>query len=247
MRKKEILLKKKSVCKKIAIVVVAVVLAVSIGTGIYLGDYYHSVNVDEALKSSDGVTVTKIKEGYFFDGAGEDKALIFYPGAKVEFTAYAPLMNELAAEGMDCFLVKMPGNLAILGSEKAVSVMEEYPYAHTYIGGHSLGGAMAASFAADHAKGLDGLLLLAAYSTKDLTESNLQVLSIVGTEDGVINREKLAEYAVNLPADATYVELEGGNHAGFGSYGNQKGDGTATITGAEQVEQVAELIFTAFF
>ena len=84
----------------------------------------------------------------FLDGSGTNHALIFYPGAKVEYTAYVPLFYELAAQGLDCFVVKMPGNMAILGMNKAEDIMAEYDYESWYLSGHSLGGAMAANFAA---------------------------------------------------------------------------------------------------
>lgn len=229
----------------IEVVIVAVVLAITAVVG-YLGDYYHATDVEDALTSDAEVSVEEIAEGYFFDGSGEDDLLIFYPGAKVEVSAYAPLMKEIAAEGIDCVLVKMPGNLAIFGKNKADDIRTAYPYTHTYLGGHSLGGAMAASYAADHTDALDGLLLLAAYSTEDLSGSGLTVVSLVGTEDGVINRDKLAEYAPNLPTDASVITIDGGNHANYASYGDQDGDGEATITGEEQREAVVEAVARAF-
>ena len=105
--------------KIIVVILFAVIVALGIATGIYANDYYRAVDVEEYIKSGNGVTVTQIDEGYFFDGPGEDKALIFYPGAKVEETAYAPIMKSLAEQGIDCFLIKMPIKLAILGANKA--------------------------------------------------------------------------------------------------------------------------------
>lgn len=92
-----------------------------------------------ALKSDDTVTVTQTAYGWFFDGPSETDALIFYPGGKVEETAYAPLLHALAERGMDCCLVSMPFRLAVFGVNKADQVMAQYDYAHWYIGGHSLG------------------------------------------------------------------------------------------------------------
>ena len=145
---------------------IPIVIIISLITGImaYLNQYYHAEGVEDALESDVEVTVTKTEDGYFFDGKGTESAMVFYPGAKVEEISYAPLMKQLAANGLDCYLVTMPGNLAIFGMNKATDVMTAYKYKHWYIGGHSLGGAMAASYAADHADELDGLLLLAAYS-----------------------------------------------------------------------------------
>ena len=100
-----------------------------------------------------------------------------------------------------------------------------------YIGGHSLGGAMAASYAAKHTDELDGLVLLAAYSTADLTDSGLRVYAAYGSEDGVLNREKYEADRINLPQNTTETVIDGGCHAGFGSYGAQKGDGAPVISG----------------
>ena len=105
--------------------------------------------------------------------------------------------------------------------------------------GHSLGGSMAASFAAENTAWVEGLILLAAYSTEPL---EIPVLSIRGSEDGVLNMEKYEKYRTNLPAGFEEHILEGGNHAGFGFYGPQEGDGTATISSREQIAGTAKLI-----
>ena len=101
---------------------------------------------------------------------------------------------------------------------------------------------MAAGYAAVHYEDYDGLILLAAYSTKDLSQTTLRVLSVYGSEDGVMNRESYEKNGSNLPADTTEVLLDGGCHAQFGSYGPQDGDGIPTISGEEQVRQTAEAI-----
>ena len=161
---------------------------------------------------------------------------IFYPGGKVEYTAYLPLMEALASEGVLCVLVEMPFNLAVLDVNAADGIQEQYPQIERwYIGGHSLGGSMAASYAADHADAFDGLILLAAYSTADLTGTGLDVLSVYGSEDGVMNREKYETYRANLPQDFTELVIDGGCHAFFGMYGPQDGDGTPGITNEEQI------------
>ena len=177
-------------------------------------------------------------------GVDEPAGLIFYPGGKVEYTAYAPLMEQLAEKGVLCVLVKMPANLAVLDMGAAEAHLDEFPdIENWYVGGHSLGGSMAASYAAEHADELEGLLLLAAYSTADLTGSGLDVLSIYGSEDGVLNMEKYNEYRPNLPEETTTeVIIEGGNHAGFGDYGPQDGDGEASLSGEEQREMTVEAV-----
>lgn len=213
------------------------------GAVIYVQDYYRSQNAaKQALLSTETVRVTEEGSGYFFDGSGQEDAMIFYPGAKVEFTAYAPLMQRLAEGGMDCFLVKMPCNLAIFGKNRAEDYLENYSYKHWYLAGHSLGGAMAASFAADHPGTLEGLVLLAAYASEPLEEEELKVLSVYGSEDGVLSMEKVETGRELVPESYTEWCLEGGNHAGFGDYGPQEGDREAKISAGEQQEQTADAI-----
>ena len=209
---------------------------------IYAEQYYHSDGTAySALKSDETVTVTQTEYGWLFDGPSEDDALIFYPGGKVEETAYAPLLNRLAGQGMDVCLVRMPFRLAVFGVNKADHVMKQHDYAHWYIGGHSLGGVMAASYAAAHGGQLSGVYMLAAYSSKPLDDNTRAVL-IYGSEDGVLNRAKLEEANRYLPVDSAAYVIEGGNHAQFGNYGIQNGDGNALISAEEQQQRAAELI-----
>ena len=236
-------IQKKNAGRKIfstAVILVAVVLAVFF---FYTENYYHADRTAKmALRSDSTVAVTSSQTGILFDGPGTEALLIFYPGGKVEETAYAPLLRQLAENGMDAFLVRMPFRLAVFGAEKADEVLEETAdYAKVCIGGHSLGGAMAANYAAEHAEELDGLILLAAYATKPLPDG-LAVLSVYGSEDGVLNRDAYEKNRSNLPASAQEFVIEGGNHAQFGSYGEQKGDGEASIVPETQWDRTAEAI-----
>lgn len=209
----------------------------------YVNDYYHSdENVQEYFQEDTLVTVKEISDGIYLDGPGKERAMIFYPGAKVEYTAYLPLLYELAEQGVDCFLIKMPCNLAFLGQNKATDIMAEYQYKSWYLSGHSLGGAMAASYSAEHLKDLDGLVLLAAYPTKSLKSDTFSVVSIYGSEDGVLNMDKVKDGRSFMPYDYTEVCVEGGNHAWFGNYGEQEGDKTASISREEQQKQTVEAI-----
>ena len=244
-----------SLKKKILLGAAAVVLIIAAACGFYINDYYHAgeeavLAAGEAAadytSQQDGDTLVFLPEGAdgaVLDGSGPDDAgLIFYPGGKVEYTAYAPLMEAFAERGVLCILVEMPGNLAVLDVNAADGYREEFPeIEHWYVGGHSLGGSMVASYAAKHAGDLDGLILLAAYSTADLNGTGLDVLSVYGSEDGVLNMSKYDEYRQNLPEDTTTeMVIEGGNHAGFGDYGAQEGDGEAAVNGEKQREVTAE-------
>lgn len=235
--------------RKTANLILAALLAVlallALGVGLYAGNYYHADRVAvSALAPAGKVTVEQGKDMVVFQPeAPGTTGFIFYPGGKVEFTAYAPLLLELAQQGIQCVLPEMPLNLAVLDVNAAEGIREQYPEIQTwYIGGHSLGGSMAASYAAKNARDFAGLILLASYSTADLRESGLKVLSVYGSEDGVLNMEKYREYSAVLPEDTVETVIPGGNHAGFGSYGTQEGDGAAAISQQEQVQQTAAAI-----
>ena len=226
-------------------VCLALLLVIGIGGYAYMSDYYHAdeTALEVMAYQTDRVQTEQDGDVIWFVPEDPIAGLIFYPGGKVEHTAYAPLMRACAENGILCALVRMPGNLAVLDPNAADGLQEAYPEITTwYIAGHSLGGAMAANYAAAHAEDFDGLILLAAYSTKDLTGTPLRVLSVYGSEDGVMNRESYEKNRANLPADTTEVVLDGGCHAQFGSYGPQDGDGVPTISGEEQVRQTVEAI-----
>ena len=213
----------------------AMLVLAAIAFLVYTLNYYRAT--DEGMKAleSDSVTVERTDFGWRFDGPAEDTALIFYPGANVEEAAYAPLLHRLAENGMDVFVVKMPFHFALFGENLADRVLERYDYGHWYIGGHSLGGVMAASYAASHE--LDGVILLASYPTKALEEP---ILLLYGTEDGVLNLTRV-EASAQFGSVET-VAIRGGNHANFGNYGEQAGDNAARISAEEQQEQAVAAI-----
>ena len=227
------------------IAVAVVLLCAALAMLIYVGDYYHAddLALETLLHPAGGVTITESKNRIVFVPEHPEAGLIFYPGGKVQYESYAPLMERCAEQGLLCVLLHMPGNLAVLDMDAAEGIPEEFPeITRWYIGGHSLGGAMAAAYVKDHADVYRGLILLAAYATDDLTDSELQVLSLYGTEDGILNLEKYAEGKARLPKGFTEIQIEGGCHAFFGSYGMQQGDGVPTISNEEQIEQTAEAI-----
>ena len=244
----KLLARKKKVWITLA-AVLAAVIALTAVCALYLGDYYPAdTEALEAFSPVHPVTREEWKDGTVVirpEGRDPVAGFIFYPGGKVEHTAYTPLMEALASEGILCVLVEMPFRLAVLDVNAAEGIPQAFPEVERwYLGGHSLGGSMAASYLASHTEDFDGLILLGSYSTADLSGSGLAVLSVYGSEDGVMNREKYAEYRPNLPEGFTEVIIEGGNHACFGAYGEQEGDGIATVTPAEQLRQTAEAILT---
>ena len=229
----------------------SVALAAAILAGVcvrYVSDYYRTDwDAVEAFAPMSAVSAERLDESTLvFKPESATKGFVFYPGGKVEYTAYQPLMAACARQGILCVLVEMPFNLAVLDQNAADGIQEQYPEIETwYIGGHSLGGSMAASYLADHVDDYDGLILLGSYSTADLSETGLDVLSVYGSEDGVINRVKYDENKSNLPVDFTEVVIAGGCHAYFGMYGAQDGDGTPAISNEEQIFLTADYIFQA--
>ena len=234
--------------RKILIISISIVAALAIIFGacaIYLGDYYRADEGAIAVFTpEDNVSVSTIDGGnVVFEPQNATVGFIFYPGGKVEANAYQPLLAELAREGVLCVLVEMPFNLAVFDINAADGIQEQYPHIEDwYIGGHSLGGSMAASYLADHVDEYEGLILLGSYSTADLSDTDLDVLSIYGSEDKVLNHEKYDENKANLPDDFSEVVIEGGCHAYFGMYGAQDGDGTPTISNHEQIRLTVESI-----
>ena len=229
----------------------AVLLAACIGAcACYLGIYYHASDEAAAIADSETIRIGGHEVLLFLPddhpGTDSSSAFVFYPGGKVQAQAYAPLCSALAERGIPCALVVMPFRLAVFGSGAAKDVItyltDTLGCSTVCIGGHSLGGAMAAVYAASDAGRLDGIVLLGAYSTKDLTDAGLRVLSIYGSEDGVLSRERYAECLSNLPADFTELVIGGGCHSYFGDYGMQKGDGSPSIDREEQLTETADAI-----
>ena len=235
--------------KLVAGIVLSVLFALILACGIYLSDYYKAdfSEIERILGKSENQLYEKslLKEGTlcFLPKAGAKTGFVFYPGGKVQYNAYEPLLAKLAEKGIACFLVKMPFNLAVFNINGAEKVLNQFPEIENwFIGGHSLGGSMAASFLGKNQFDIKGLILLASYSTMDFSESDIRLLSIFGSEDGVLNLEKYTENKSHFSKNAKEVVIEGGNHAGFGFYGPQKKDGKASISSINQIEQTARLI-----
>ena len=232
------------------LVSVLLILAASVGIcASYLGDYYRAdVEAIGAFLPQGSGWKEEPNGNIVFAPDGATKGFIFYPGGKVEYTAYIPLMQACAERGILCVLVEMPFNLAVLDMNAADGIREDYPEIESwYIGGHSLGGAMASAYLEKNHEYFDGLVLLGAYSTADLSACDLDVLSVYGSEDGVMDRAKYEECKSNLPQGFTESLIDGGCHAFFGMYGSQDGDGVSSVTNEEQIiftaDRIAEMIF----
>jgi predicted esterase len=214
----------------------AVLIVLCGGFYIYTLNYYRADSTAGAAMAASEVRIEYAgNDIVFFPAADKDisTALIFYPGGKVEYTAYVPLLERLARQGLTSVLVKMPFNLAVFNINAADRVYALLPeISHWYIGGHSLGGAMASSYVGKNAAKVGGLILLGAYPVNSAT---LPMLVVYGSEDVNLDKSKLAGVK-------NIVEIAGGNHAHFGNYGEQAGDGTAAITREDQQAQTVKAI-----
>ncbi len=225
-------------------VISAVIVSIIIAAACYLNTYYHTMEEGLVyLDSNDVVEVERNEKCIEFIPKEYDNGLIFYPGGKVEYTAYAYLLYNLAMNNIKCYLLEMPFNLAIFDSDAAYRYLNsDTKITSWYVGGHSLGGAMCADFASKNNTLIDGLILLAAYSQAYIKDSQLNVISIYGSEDKVLNKDKYNSNKSNLPSDYKELIIEGGCHSYFGYYGLQDGDGTPTISRDEQINQTVKYI-----
>jgi len=228
----------------IAVVVFVVLLIVG-----FLGFYFWTRNVraamPEALSAlvSDELLQVETDPWLIFSPIGDapTTGLIIYPGGLVEPEAYARNARDIAASGYFVVIPPMPFNLAIFGSNSAAEIIKTYPNITNWgIGGHSLGGSMAAAFSNNNHDVIDGLVLWASYpaGSADLSDSDLVVYSIFGTLDGVATPEEVLAGRDLLPQTTTWVPIEGGNHGQFGWYGHQDGDNPAAISHDEQDSQI---------
>lgn len=209
---------------------------------IYVNDYYEAdTDINMYLGSSGNVKVSRISNNYYFDGNGKDKAIIFYPGGKVEYTAYASLLYKISESGIDCFLVNMPFNLAIFNKNAANSIINKYKYNDWYLAGHSLGGVVASMYAYNNSDKVNGLILLASYPTNKIN-NKIRVLSIYGSNDGVLNLDKYKSSKKYWNNNTKEIIIDGANHSQFGNYGHQSGDKKASITREEQQQETVNYI-----
>lgn len=203
----------------------------------------------QALESDDLVLVKEESGLITFEPINpqSDIGFIFYPGGRVDYRAYAPVLHQIAKRGYFVALVPAPLNLAIFNTDAANQVMALYPnITHWVVGGHSLGGVTAAGYASEHLGEIDGLVIWASYPANDsLKDTNIKALTIYGTNDMEGDTQIIISRS-RLPESAPFITIEGGNHAQFGSYGPQPGDRAATITAEEQWAQATEITVQFF-
>lgn len=230
---------------KIALAVIGVIVVV--GTAVFLiwaSNPLGPMPEAEAALQSDAAVTVSLEPWLTFEPVGTDvdTGLILYPGGRVDFRSYAPPARAIAAEGYLVVIPPMPLSLAVFNPDAAADIIAAHDEVTTWvIGGHSLGGAMAANYIFNNPSEADGLVLWASYPAENNSLalwSDLPVLNIYGTNDG--GAAELWEARFRLPPETQWQVLEGGNHAQFGWYGRQSGDGEATITRQQQQEHIIQ-------
>lgn len=229
------------VCKIMLTIMVGAVLYCFVAIAYLCAHYHTDSNVDEQAYRVKGVEITSVEGGYFFDGPSDSKAIIFYPGAKVDERAYIPLMATIASEGVDCFITRVPFNMAIFDADKADWFIDNYSYSDWFVAGHSMGGVVATDYANDHQDVIDGIILLASFPNEDVCD-DISLCSVYGSEDGCLEMDSYMENKKYWPSVTKELCIEGGNHAQFGNYGLQKGDGIATIDNDTQQKLTADFV-----
>lgn len=214
---------------------IALLILIAVGSFfIYVSIYYRADELALAILDQEDTELVGDDLLLLSSDKAGDIGFIFYPGAKVEFTAYLPILDQIKEEtNISCFLVKMPFNMAIFDANRADAIIEQYSEIDKwYIGGHSMGGAMASDYAAQNPDKVEGLILMGAYIYGDYPDEN--TLTIYGTLNSSV-AEKI-DYSENI------IAIEGGNHAQFGNYGKQNGDLDAAISRQKQQDITVQAI-----
>ncbi len=211
------------------------------------------LNSDEAVEINETSTVLQ-----FIPRARQHGlAFLFLPGALVDPHAYAPMGRSVAEHGFEFIIVKPAFRMALSASQEASvyrqihEIIQRAPQIQRWVlGGHSRGGAIAARFAAQYPSEISGLVLMGTSHPKeaegDLSALPLKVVKIAATNDGLASEAEVEADRRYLPPDAQLVWIEGGNHAQFGWYGPQLGDGAATISREQQQQIIVEALVEFF-
>ncbi len=234
--------------RRILLAVPALVVCVLLASAlVYAKPFAATPAALAAMRSDSRVTVSDRLTWYEMTSARRNAngdvpapttGLVFTPGARVDPRAYATLLRPLAAAGYLVIVLKEPFNFALPGTDHAATAMEIHPKVRYWaVGGHSLGGVAAASFADRHPEVI-GLLLWASYPAGRLDRQSLKVTSISGTADRLATPAEIAESRTDLPKSTQFVVVKGGVHSYFGDYGDQPGDGVPTISRKDAQAQI---------
>ena len=239
--------KRKTVRRIILIVLAAVLVLSAVIIGMCLFNERPAVQTVATYQSTYCDTVISVAE----DGGVEilprntdaDIGIVFYVGAQITPDAYIPFLARIAEQGYACFIPDLTFNMAALEPKAADDIISAHPEIKSWIlAGHSMGGLTASGYADDHRDTVDGLILIAAYTNRDMSDANLPVLAVFGDTDGVMNKKLYDKRLAWNPSDFEEHIIPGANHAQYGDYGKQPRDNDATISAEKQQSQTAEII-----
>ena len=239
---------KRKMIRRIVRIILATILVLSaVIVGMCLFHERPAVQTMAAYQSAYGDTIISVADDggvEIFPQSGDaDTGLIFYVGAQITPDAYIPLLSRIAEQGYACFIPNLTFNMAALEPKAADEIISAHPEIKSWIlAGHSMGGLTASGYADDHRDTVDGLILVAAYTNRDMSDADLPVLAVFGDTDGVMNKKLYDKRLAWNPADFEEHIIAGANHAGFGDYGKQPRDNDATISAEKQQSQTAEII-----
>ena len=245
---KEKLTKRKTLLRIALIVLAAAIVLSAVIVGMCLLNERPAVQTVAAYQSMYSDTVISVAD----DGGvkilpqgteSPETGIIFYVGAQITPDAYIPLLTRIAEQGYACFIPNLNFNMAALEPKAADEIIAAHPEINSWIlAGHSMGGLTASGYADDHRDAVDGLILVAAYTNRDMNDAELPVLAVFGDTDGVMNKKLYDKRLAWNPADFEEHVITGANHAQYGDYGEQPRDNEAEISAEEQQSQTAEII-----
>lgn len=223
----------KKFIKRFLFTIIFIILSIITIFLIYSLNYYKADETAKEILKKENIKVEK-NIITLYPEINSNTGIIFYPGAKVEYISYLPLLNKLTEQGYVCFLPKMTLNFAFFDYNVADNIIDNNPnIKNWYVSGHSLGGAMASYYTSKNLNKVNGVILVGAYVYGDIPLDKTLVL--YGSNDLILNKEK-------LKSTDNEILINGGNHSMFGNYGHQKNDGKGTITTEEQQEITVNFI-----
>lgn len=246
-KKEKKAVRKKLPAKYIWLIVLLAVILVATCFKIYLNNSYkpqnQGVEIDDSslnIDLTDNMLVVRNPE------LGQTKhkiGIIFYQANRVEGACYLPLMKKLALKGYDCFLPVAFGNQAYLNVEGAESVIRKYDTIKTWaIVGHSVSCSIVSDYVHANPDKIQGIVFLGGYSKIDLSSSNIPVLSLLGSEDSIVDINAYEKAKINLPSNTEYKVIEGGNNSCYVDTSLILGDSRASISFDEQTDISANYI-----
>ncbi len=222
----------KKIIKRTTIGILSILILMCLVLFIYtLNAYKPSLKMEEAINeiADNDIKVDESFDHITYTISDPFKNIVIIPGGKVYAKSYSYLAYNLALEGYQVTIFKSFFKLAILTPNYATRFLEDD--LDNILIGHSLGGTVASMMASEN-EDITDIIFLASYPIKDITDKN--VLLITASNDQILDYKDVENSKSLLPDDTVFMEIAGGNHGYFGFYGDQKNDGSATISNLEQ-------------